>query len=45
MVCQNGGACVPGVDGAFSCQCPASYGGIYCEQFVQGSSLINNHDK
>jgi hypothetical protein len=45
IICQNGGTCVPGVDGAFSCRCPVSYSGIYCEQFIQSSSLIDNYDK
>jgi len=44
-ICQNGGTCVPGSDGAFSCRCPVSYGGIYCEQFIQAPSLIDYHDK
>jgi hypothetical protein len=38
-VCQNGGTCVPGSNGAFSCQCSSSYGGTYCEQFIQVSSI------
>lgn len=39
-LCQNGGTCVPGADGAFTCRCPASYGGVYCSQYIQISGLL-----
>jgi hypothetical protein len=40
-LCYNGGTCIPGVNGDFSCQCTSSYGGVYCEQFIQGSSIYD----
>jgi hypothetical protein len=38
-ICLNGGTCVPGSNGAYSCRCPSSYGGASCEQFLQTSSI------
>ena len=38
-LCQNGGTCIPGVDGAFTCQCPASWGGAYCSQYIPVSGM------
>lgn len=40
-LCQNGGTCVPGSDGAFTCRCPASYNGVYCSQYIQISGLFD----
>lgn len=31
-LCQNGGTCVPGLNGAVSCRCSSLYMGVYCEQ-------------
>lgn len=38
QVCRNGGTCIPGSNGAFQCQCPPTYTGIYCENFGSVSS-------
>jgi hypothetical protein len=38
-LCQNGGTCVPGINGDYSCRCTPSYGGVSCDQFIQTSSI------
>ncbi len=43
-ICLNQGTCVPGSNGAYSCQCPPSYTGTYCEQLRQVSS-INDYNR
>jgi len=43
-VCLNQGTCVPGSNGAFSCQCLSSYNGTYCQQLRKVSS-INDYSR
>ncbi|CAF3504982.1 unnamed protein product [Rotaria sp. Silwood1] len=37
--CQNSGACVPGLNSAYSCSCTPQYTGTYCETFIQPISI------
>lgn len=39
--CENGGSCVDGVND-YSCLCPSSYTGEYCEQLIDLCSLERN---
>ncbi|CAF1083006.1 unnamed protein product [Adineta steineri] len=41
-LCRNGATCIPGLDGAFSCRCPISYTGVYCETFSQTSTICSS---